>query len=195
MTNHERYQRAFSTLHPSRQWNKEETKMKQARKRVLPRALPVCAAVLLVLALSGTAYAANLGGIQRTIQIWVHGDQTDAVLNVEGGEYSLTYTDGNGVQHRQSGGGKAFDRFGRERDVTEAEIREQLDMPNVEYLDDGSVWVYYHDQKIEITDKFDDDGVCYVKVAEGEKTYYVTVKYQNGYNISESKFASPKSFN
>lgn len=195
MTNHERYQRAFSTLHPSRQWNMEETEMKQTRKHYFRRALLVCAAIILVLAVSVTAYAANIGGIQRTIQIWVHGDQTDAVLNVADGEYTLTYTDGNGEQHEQSGGGKAFDMFGRERDVTEDEIREQLDMPNVEYLDDGSVWVYYHNQRIEITDKFDDDGVCYVKVAEGEKTYYLTVKYENGYNISESKFVSPESFN
>ena len=68
-------------------------------------------------------------------------------------------------------------------------------MPDVEYRDDGSVWVYYHDQKIEITDKFDDDGVCYVKVSDGGKTYYVTVKYENGHGISEKKFISPDMFN
>ena len=169
--------------------------MKQAKRHYLPRVAVVCAAVILVLALAATAYAADVGGIQRTIQLWVHGDQTDAVLNVEGGEYSLTYTDENGEQHGQSGGGKAFDIFGRERDVTEEEIRELLDMPDVEYRDDGSVWVYYHSQRIEITDKFDDDGVCYVKVSDGGKTYYMTVKYQNGHCISENKFASPDSFN
>ena len=195
MTNHEKYQRAFSTLHPSRQWNMEGTEMKQTRKRYLPRAAVVCAAVILVLALAATAYAADIGGIQRTIQIWMHGDQTDAVLNIEGGEYSLTYTDENGEQHEQFGGGKAFDIFGRERDVTEEEIREYLDMPDVEYRNDGSVWVYYHDHKIEITDKFDDDGVCYVKVSDGGKTYYVTVKYENGHGISEKKFISPDMFN
>ena len=195
MTNHERYQRAFSTLHPSWQWSMEGTEMKQTRKRYLPRAVLVCAAVILVLALAATAYAADVGGIQRTIQIWVHGDQTDAVLNVEGGEYSLTYTDENGEQHEQSGGGKTFDLFGNERDVTEEEIREHLDMPDVEYCDDGTVWVYYHNQKIEITDKFDADGVCYVKVTDGGKTYYVTVKYENGHSISESKYVSPKLFN
>ena len=46
MTNHEKYQRAFSTLHPSRQWNMEGTEMKQTRKRYLPRAAVVCAAVI-----------------------------------------------------------------------------------------------------------------------------------------------------
>ena len=63
MTNHEKYQRAFSTLHPSRQWNMEGTEMKQTRKRYLPRAAIVCAAVVLVLALAATAYAADVGGI------------------------------------------------------------------------------------------------------------------------------------
>ena len=191
MTNHERYQRAFSTLHPSRQWNMEGTKMEQAKKRYLPRAVLVCAAVVLALALAATAYAADVGGIQRTIQIWMHGDQTDAVLNVEGGEYSLTYTDESGEKHEQFGGGKAFDMFGRERDITEEEILEHLDMPDVEYPGDGSVWVYYRNQKIEITDDFDDDGICYVKVADGEKTFYVTVKYEEGYSFSTKKFIEP----
>ena len=46
---------------------------------------------------------------------------------------------------------------------------ELLMMPDVEYEDDGSVWVYWLDQKVDITDKFV-DGVCYVKfVKEGEK--------------------------
>ena len=61
MTNHEKYQRAFSTLHPSQQWNMEGTEMKQTRKRYLPRAAVVCAAVILVLALAATAYAADIG--------------------------------------------------------------------------------------------------------------------------------------
>ena len=82
----------------------EGTEMKQTRKHYLPRAVLVCAAVMLVLALAATAYAADVGGIQRTIQIWVHGDQTDAVLNVEDGEYSLVYTDENGETHEQFGG-------------------------------------------------------------------------------------------
>ena len=36
----------------------------------------------IILGGTGTAYAANVGGIQRTVQIWLHGDQTQATLDV-----------------------------------------------------------------------------------------------------------------
>ena len=39
MTNHERYQRAFSTLHPSRQWNMEGTEMKQAYRNLIDKGI------------------------------------------------------------------------------------------------------------------------------------------------------------
>lgn len=35
--------------------------------------------------------------------------------------------------------------------------------PEVEYEADGRVWVFYRDQKIEITDLFE-DGICHVKL-------------------------------
>lgn len=195
MTNHERYQRAFSALHASEaQWT-EEPNMKTTRKRYLPKALAICAVVALVLALAGITYAANVGGIQRTVQLWFHGDQTDAVLDIQDGSYTVSYEDENGESHEQSGGGVAFDMFGRERPVTEEEILEQLDMPEVEYEDSGKIMVYYHSQSIDITDKFDDDGICYVQLKDGDKTLYLTVKYQNGYCISETRFPSPWEFN
>ena len=195
MTNRERYQRTFSVLHPSRAWTTEESEMKSTRKRILPRAVLVCAVVVLALALAAGAYAADLGGIQRTIQIWTHGDETDAVLNIDHSQYTLTYEDAEGETHEIAGGGRAFDVFGRERELTEAEILEHLDMPEVEYAEDGTVWVFYHSQRIEITDQFDDDGVCYVQVQDGARTFYLTVKYQNGYSISTQKFPNPKLFN
>ena len=43
--------------------------------------------------------------------------------------------------------------------------------------------------------KFDNDKVCYVKIKGKEKTLYLTVKYQNGYCISEDKYPNPASFN
>ena len=159
----------------------------------------VAAAILTAFILvggTGTVYAANIGGIQRTIQLWIHGDQTDATLDVkEDGSYSLNYSDENGKEVEQGGGGVAFDADGTERPLTEEEIMEQINMPEVEYEEDGSIWVYYENQKIEITDKFDNDKVCYVKIKGKEKTLYLTVKYQNGYCISEDKYPSPASFN
>ena len=198
MTNHEQYQRAFSALRPSRAWTMEEPEMTKTRKRYFPRLAVVCAVVVLALALAATTYAANVGGIQRTIQLWIHGDQTDAILDIQNGEYTeytLTYEDANGERRETSGGGVAYDAFGRERPLTEEEILEQLDRPEVEYLDDGSVWIYYHNQRIEITDKFDNAGVCYVQLKDGDETLYLTVKYQNGYCLNKNPFASPWEFN
>lgn len=84
---------------------------------------------------------------------------------------------------------------GTQRPVSEDEIMEQLNASDVEYTDDGQVWIYYHKQKLDITDKFNDEGVCYVKFEDGSKTLYVTVKYQNGYSCSGNKYPEPSTFN
>ena len=196
MTNKEKYKQAFSGLHPLEPISPEVEQMVKIQKK---HKFQVAAAILTAFILvggTGTVYAANIGGIQRTIQLWIHGDQTDATLDVkEDGSYSLNYSDENGKEVEQGGGGVAFDADGTERPLTEEEIMEQLNMPEVEYEEDGSIWVYYENQKIEITDKFDNDKVCYVKIKGNEKTLYLTVKYQNGYCISEDKYPNPASFN
>lgn len=40
-------------------------------------------AACFVFTLAVTAYAADIGGIRRIIQIWLYGEQTTAVLNVQ----------------------------------------------------------------------------------------------------------------
>lgn len=196
MTNKEKYKQAFSGLHPLEPISPEVEQMVKIQKK---HKFQVAAAILTAFILvggTGTVYAANIGGIQRTIQLWIHGDQTDATLDVkEDGSYTLNYSDKNGNDVEQGGGGVAFDADGTERPLTEEEIMEQINMPEVEYEEDGSIWVYYENQKIEITDKFDNDKVCYVKIKGKEKTLYLTVKYQNGYCISEDKYPNPASFN
>ena len=196
MTNKEKYKQAFSVLHPSEPISLEvEQMVKIQKKHKFQIAAAILAACILVGG-SGTVYAANVGGIQRTIQLWIHGDQTDATLNVnEDGSYTLNYSDKDGKKAEQGGVGVAFDANGNERPLTEDEIMDELNMPDVEYEDDGSVWVYYENQKLEITDKFDKNNVCYVKIKGKDKTLYLTVKYQNGYCSSEDKYVSPSSFN
>ena len=148
---------------------------------------------------TGTAYAMNIGGIQRTIQVWWNGDQTDATFELlEDGSYEL-YLPGDTENPVMGGGGIAYEKNGEERQLTAEELVEeaknQLNSPDVEYEEDGTVWVYYHDQKIEITDRFDADGICYVKLVDGGETSYLTVKYDNGYAWSQEKYISPKEFN
>jgi len=142
--------------------------------------LAACAAAAVVLGSFGGAYAANVGNIQRRIQLWLHGDLTDAEITfAEDGTYTVTYESG-GEQKELSGGGMAFERDGTARRLTQEELLENLDGPEVEFKEDGTVWVYYRDQTIEITDKFDDDGTCYIKLRDGDETSYLTVDKTTG---------------
>lgn len=193
MTNRQRYQRTFSTLHASEGCLMEVKTMKRTKKIYISRLVAACAAFVMVMALASAAYAADVGGIQRSVQIWINGDQTDAVLDIQGKNYTVTYEDQDGVSHEVGGGGVAYEN-GIERPLTEEEIMEQLDQPDVQYRDDGSVWVCYHSEKIEITDRFDEDGICYVQLKTDSGALYLTIKYYEGYSSSPHSYPSPRVF-
>lgn len=194
MTNKEKYKQAFSVLQTSGDFSMEVEKMamRQKHHKVKTIAAAVAACIVLVGG-AGTAYAANLGGIQRTIQLWINGDQTNATLEINNDGNSSTYTiktpDENGNSTEITGGGVAMDGDGVERPLTEDEIMEQINQPDVEYEDDGSVWLYYKDRKLDITDRFE-DGICYVKLTDGKDVKYLTIKYNDGYAMSDSKYVS-----
>ena len=194
MTNKEKYKQAFSVLQTSGDFSMEVEKMamRQKHHKVKTIAAAVAACIVLVGG-AGTAYAANLGGIQRTIQLWINGDQTNATLEINNDGNSSTYTikipDENGNSTEITGGGVAMDGDGVECPLTEDEIMEQINQPDVEYEDDGSVWLYYKDRKLDITDRFE-DGICYVKLTDGKDVKYLTIKYNDGYAMSDSKYVS-----
>lgn len=60
------------------------------------------------------AYASDLGGIQRTVQLWLNGEMTDATLTVNEGSYTLRYPDKDGTEHEMGGGGIAIEDDGTE---------------------------------------------------------------------------------
>ena len=196
MTNKEKYQKAFSVLHASDRGRMEAEDMMKMKKANYKKTVAAAAAAAILLAGgTGTAYAANVGGIQRTIQLWIYGDQTTATLTANDDDtYTITYSDKDGNEKTMGTGGVAIQADGTEAPLTPEEIEEHLNMPDVEYEDDGSVWVYYQDQKLDITDKFV-DGVCYTKIEGKDKTLYLTVKYDNGYAVSENKYINPDEFN
>ena len=163
------------------------------KKRFMPKVAAAAAALVLVAGSGTAAYAMDLGGIQRTVQLWIHGDQTDATFTVENGSFTLEYKDAEGNDVQRGGGGIA-DENGVERPLTDEELLEHLRMPEVEYKEDGTVWVYYLNQKMEITDKFQ-DGVCYVQLNADGETQYITVKYQNGFATSPHGYVQPSEFN
>lgn len=196
MTNKEKYKQAFSVLQTSENFNLEVEKMAILRKkRTMRTIVAAMAGCILLVAASSTAYATNLGGIQRTIQLWIHGDQTDANITIKSdGSYHMSYLNEDGNITNSGGGGIAIDDDGSERALTEEEIMDHLKDPNVEYKEDGSVWVYYYNQKIDITDKFKDD-FCYVKLSYGDENLYMTIKFKDGWATSPNKYISRTNFN
>ena len=107
MTNREKYKQAFSAIRASDNFSLEAEKMertaKQHRFRTMAAIVAVCATLV---GGAAAAYAADAGGIQRAVQVWIHGDQTAATIQFDGnGSYSMEYTDGEGNVRHQSGGG------------------------------------------------------------------------------------------
>lgn len=195
MTNQEKYRRTFGVLHASDNFLTEVTTMNMKKHISFRKAALLCAALIALFLLASVCYAENLGGIQRKIQLWRYGDQTDAILEVQDGSYTLTYEDAHGP-HEEGGGGVAIDFLGRERPMTEEELLEHIQSQvDVEYREDGTVWVYCRDQALEITNLFDENGVCFVKLVDGSDTLYLTVRYGNGYSYSSSGYVQPEHFN
>ena len=74
MTEKEKFQRAFAPLHASPDTLTEVMKMTEQKhgKPALRRAATIGLAAALVLALGSVAYASDLGGVQRTGQLWLY---------------------------------------------------------------------------------------------------------------------------
>lgn len=197
MTNKEKYKQAFDALAASGDFQVEVDNMSRLNRRHKLKTIAAAIAACLIVTIgTGTAYAADVGGIQRKVQLWIHGDQTDVTLKIDSdGSYTGKYTDKDGNEKEFGGGGVAYEWNGKERPLTEEEIMEEMNAPDVEYEDDGKVMVYYKNQSVDITNKFDKDGVCYVKLEDGKGAIYVTVKYNNGFSTSPDRYIMPYEFN
>ena len=91
-------------LHTSSDFHLEVETMNQRKKHIKFKKMIAAAAACLVLVTSATAaYAADVGGIQRTVQLWIHGDQTEATLHFDGnGNYIVKYPDSDGTITRSA---------------------------------------------------------------------------------------------
>lgn len=200
MTNRERYKNAAELVKPSGSLDtmayvEEQIMNRKKTRRPLRTLITVCACVVLVLALCVTAYAADIGGVRRSINVWLHGDLTEVTIEqVSEYEYRITYPDGS---HRGTGGA-VFTPGGKERPMTLDEIEEYLISEVVcERGDDGRYWLYIRDHKIDITDQITGNGYAQVKVKDGVLADYITVVMNNhgGYGIQTGRngFPSPES--
>ncbi|MBR5596695.1 MAG: hypothetical protein IKW30_04735 [Lachnospiraceae bacterium] len=197
MTNKERFQETFKYLHASPEIITEVLNMSEEkrvisvnRKRNMGRVAAAVAVLVIAVGSGSVAYAMDLGGIQRMVQVWIHGDQTDAIFTVNEGKYTLEYENEEGNLVQQNGGGIAFEADGTQRPLTEEELWEDVITPDVEYKEDGTVWVYYKNQELNITDKFENE-ICYLQLEDGDEVKFLTIKYQNGYAMSPHGYVQP----
>ena len=174
MTNKERYQKAFRTLHASENFM-GTTEEKPAKLLSISRFLPAAALLALVLGLSTIAYAVDFCGIRRSVRYWIHGKPTTAIVEIQDGSYTMTYEDERGNLQELKGEGIAIYPDGKERPITEEEILDDLDHPEVECNEDGRICVYYHSQCIDITDRFENE-LCRIKLEDKGKTLYMLVR-------------------
>lgn len=164
MSNREQYKKAFSVLQASGDFTLGDEKMAVLKKKAMLRTFAAAAcACLVIVGSSRIAYAANVGGIQRTIQLWMYGDQTDVTIDFDGsGNYSMEYTDADGNTRELGGGGFDVDADGTKRALTEDELIWLLfEEVDVSYNDDGRIMLYFQGQVADITDKFEND-ICYI---------------------------------
>ena len=190
MTNKEWYKRAFSSLHTSPNFTLHLDDRRATRR---PKKWAFAGAFMVLILGTSTIYAANIGGIQRTIQIWTHGELTDATLTIDENKGTYTIQDSNG-KAIQSGGGVAMDAQGHSRSLTPEEIMEdQANMVSTEKID-GHMYLYYKDQKYDITDQLAHDTYAYITLQDGKKTLYVTVVKSGGVATSENRYVLPNEF-
>ena len=194
MTNRENYRRAAELICPTPadqiiQYVEGKT-MKKSR-RPLRAVVTVCAALVLVIALTAGAYAADVGGFRHTMNVWLHGESVEVEIRPTGeGSFDLIYPDGT----VRNSGGLAEDGHGGMRPLTEEEIREEImNAVEAEQDEDGRIWLYLRDHRIDVTDQIEANGWAQVKVKDGLLADYVTLVWEGdmGYSVSTGHFGFP----
>lgn len=177
MTNRERYKQAFSALHTSGHFSleaEEMTKIQKIHKKNIAAAAAVACALLI--GVSGTAYAADIGGIQEKVTMWLYGTKTEVQVTDRGdGSYAFTYEQDGEIKEMVSGG-VSLENDGTEKRLTSDELIQDMNRDvDVVPKDDGSVWAYYYDQMLNITDLFDAEGICRLILSHEDEICYLKV--------------------
>lgn len=176
MTNKDRYKQAFQTLHYSGDISLEVKKVEE-NKRVfkMKPAVIICICAILVSGSMVTAYAADIGGIREKINGWIHGKQVEVdVSDNQDGGYTFSYEE-DGTTKSFGGGGVSIDAFGNEEQLSAEDVLENSGT-EVDVDDQGKIWLYHYEHKVDITDLFNEDGVCKVAIEQDGKIVYFDIK-------------------
>jgi hypothetical protein len=198
MTNKERYKKAAEIIVPSGSndflQNVEGRTMKMRSKKIIKTVAAAFAAVILIAATGTGVYAADIGGIQKSVGIWLHGDVADVTIKEVGdGQFEVTYPDGS----VRGCGGMEEDGHGGMRGVSmESMIAQLRTSVECEQDEDGRIWIYIRDHKIDVTDQIDEKGYAQEKVKDGFLADYITVIWREdgscAISTSHSGFDSPE---
>lgn len=189
MTNKEKYKRAFSVLHASENHILEAGNMEKKKNAYIKRIVAASTAIVAASFSLTAAYAADVGGIQEKLTMWFHGEETEVTAENYGeNSYKYTFTDSEGNPQEFVAGGVTIDDSGREHAVSAKEVLEDLS-DSVSYTDTGRFMLFYYDkqQKIDITDMIDEEGVCRVAVKDGKKTVYFKIEFEGEENTGLEK--------
>lgn len=194
MTEQERYKRAVSALHPDPAFRVVLQKQGKtpARVRASLRFHAGLAAILWILALSlagAGVYAADIGGIQRKIQILQHGELTDAVLSVSDTDGTYQVTDPSGKVLES--GGVSIGADGTERPLTREELLSDLSNQVYTEVEDGHYYLCWRAHLFDLSGAFDKGTVCYVTLTDGSDTLYVTALSTGAVASSPSRYLIP----
>lgn len=192
MNNRDTYKQAFSVLHASREISLKEASMNTKKaQRALRPAFVVAISVAAVFGCLGGAYAADLGGIQEKIRLWMGGESVEATIVQDPesttGAYEVLDENGEVIM---GGGGVAIEADGTERPITIDEAADQFNN-YVDRDENGTVWLYDNDQAYDITDLVV-DGACNVVIqdADGNPAYY-EIEDNNGGGYAYSRSPEP----
>lgn len=193
MTNRERYKKAFSALHASDQtlltYGDMESMdninsmnyvnhINRRKNLYMKKVLAASAALVVTLGSMTAAYAADLGGIQEKLTMWFRGEETEVTASKHGDySYKYTFTDSDGESQEFVAGGVTLDDMGNEHAISAQELLDEF-TDEVIYADNGKILFFYYDgqKKIDITNLFDEDGICRIAIEDGKKTFYYTIE-------------------
>lgn len=190
MTNKERYKQAFSVLHASDDISLEVKAMKNEKKLFKMKfAMAACFCAVMVCASATIAYAADIGGIQEKLHVWIHGEQAevDVTANPDGG-YTFSYTEDDQT-HIVAAGGVSIDDSGKETPLSAEELADSF-TNEVETKEDGSVWLYYRSLAVDITDYLQ-NGTCKLAYNDNGTMIYFDIADDNGGGYQLTRSTAP----
>lgn len=148
----EAYQRVFSRIQIPEPVD-VETIMKENRRETgmnfWQKHAAALGAALVIAGSTGVAYAADLGGIRTTVNVWLHGEQKELEAVPDGSGGYEFYENGSD-EPIGGGGGIWYDENGVEHEASAQDVADNM-KPPVEILDDGRVRLELKEKVWDIT--------------------------------------------